>query len=680
MIARLPRVAALLMATLAAAGSAAAQPSTAIDVRDLPPLPEVVQDDSVRAIAVIAATQAEEDIVSGAAKRDQSLGNVASAVTVITADRLRRFGYRSVAEALRAVTGVYVSDDRLTERVGIRGLQILGDFNTHILVLVDGVTVNEPWNQYVGIGADMPVSIDEIARIELIRGPVSSVYGTNAFFGIVNIVTRGADQSPRAYGRASAGTFGNFHGNAGFAAGDVNRQVRGAFSFLSRAGEELTVPELGGAINADGNLAYQGSLVAHWDGLFAQLRGYSKDREVAAAPYDSAAGDERNRFLDRQLLGELGYTFEVGQRATVTGRGYFSRYQFKDYLVYEPDEANFRDIGDSLWFGGEVRGFIRVLPKSLLDVTLGAEAIWNDVTSEAFEEDAREEGVVVPTSFSTFGLYGELSSAPLPWLGLSVGMRFDGNSLFTENFSPRGALFLHHREDFGLKLLFADGFRYPSAYEAFFADEKTFVANPELAPERIRSFEAVLWGRPVPGLALRLSAFRWELEDIIELQPLAGTPFLRFENITTMTSTGGEVEASYRDTRGWLGAVSATYADVQRNEGMEPAPNAPALIFKAQASTPRLARLVHVSTELQVVSSRETRDPDRRARAHVGWNVALYAPDLKGFDVTLGARNLVGKREEIPTSDEVDRDAGAMPVVVMPGEAREIYARIGFSY
>ena len=77
---------------------------------------------------------AEEDIVVGAAKREQSLGNVASAVTVVSGDRIRRFGYRTVGEAVGAVAGVYLEDNRINASLGIRGLQIPGDFNTRSAV------------------------------------------------------------------------------------------------------------------------------------------------------------------------------------------------------------------------------------------------------------------------------------------------------------------------------------------------------------------------------------------------------------------------------------------------------------------------------------------------------------------------------------------------------------------
>src|SRR5690348_3176117 len=160
-----------LVALLLARGLAQAEPpGAAVEVADLPPLPPASEEQSSSA-TVLAASEAEEDVVVGAAKREQSLGNVASAVTVISGDRLRRFGYRTVAEALRAVAGVHIVDDHLTDRVGIRGLQILGDFNTRILVLVDGATLNEPWGAFAGLGWDIPVAIDDVARIEVIRGP-----------------------------------------------------------------------------------------------------------------------------------------------------------------------------------------------------------------------------------------------------------------------------------------------------------------------------------------------------------------------------------------------------------------------------------------------------------------------------------------------------------------------------
>jgi outer membrane receptor protein involved in Fe transport len=536
-----------LLLLIATSTALAEEPPPRVDLVDLPPIPRVEAGDQGSSIAIVAASLAREDVVVGAAKREQSLGNVASAVTVISGDRLRRFGYRTVSEALRGVAGLYVVDDRMSQRLGIRGLQILGDFNNRILVLIDGATVNEPWGQFVGIGRDVPVTIDDIERIEVVRGPVSSVYGTNAFFGIINIVTKGADRAPRVYGRVSGGTIQTFAGAAGFAAGGVNRQVRGSLAYGKRLGEELTIGDF--TTDADGEESLMASLVGAYDGAFAQVRAYRKTRELAAAPYDVAPGDSRNRNVDRHLLAEGGYSRDFGERVAAQARAYFNLYEFSDFLVYEPDEANFRDYGNALWYGAELRTRISLIGKDKLGLTAGTEITFADVSSQSYDDGtAPSDGVDIPTTYDQQGFYGELDARPLSWLSISAGLRFDRHSLFDENLSPRAALLLYKGDSYGAKFLFAEGFRNPGAYEAFFEDGQDFAANPSLEPEKIRSYEGVLWARPLPGLNLRLSGFRWALRDIIESNEVdtPDGPRLQFSNISRLTSTGGEIEATYR--------------------------------------------------------------------------------------------------------------------------------------
>ncbi|MBA3499106.1 MAG: hypothetical protein H0T65_01955, partial [Deltaproteobacteria bacterium] len=103
-------------------------------------------------------------------------------------------------------------------------------------------------------------------------------------------------------------------------------------------------------------------------------------------------------------------------------------------------------------------------------------------------------------------------------------------------------------------------------------------------------------------------------------------------------------------------------------------------------STPRLLDLAHVSTEATVIGRRPTRpaidgsaSPD--AKTWVGWAVTLYAPNIRGFDVTLGVRNLIGKRDTLPAPGDYDRsmpDAVVIPRI--PGEGREFFAKVGYSY
>jgi outer membrane receptor for ferrienterochelin and colicins len=673
-----PRRGALVAAlVLAAAGPASADDDApVVDVADLPPLPPPSVERPQTA-TLLAASEAEEDVVVGAAKREQSLGNVASAVTVISGDRLRRFGYRTVGEALRAVAGIHMADDHLTDRVGVRGLQILGDFNTRLLVLVDGATLNEMWGAFAGVGWDLPVGIDDIARVEVIRGPVSSIYGTNAFFGIINIVTRGAAETPRVWGRLTGTTFAAGAVAAGFAAGNVDRQVRGSVVGLLRRGETLSAPGIGDDLAADGVTNVAVSLVGAYQGAFAQVRFYHRERELTFAPFDSVPGDARNREWDTLGVVEGGYTRELSNALTASARAYFNVYRFSDYLIQQSAPGDpFNDVGDALWFGGELRARYALLGDKL-GITAGGEATAVKTESRSYPSSMPDR-VVVPKDFSIQGVYAEADAAPTSWLSATAGLRFDRNSILEDRLSPRVALFLAKREQLGVKLLYAEGFRNPSAFEAFFSDGTDFDANPDIGAERIRSYEAVAWGRPFAGASVRLSGFRWEAQGLVE-QELNGNGRLQFVNRGEATSTGVEAELSFRNTAGWYAFAGGAVMKV-RDENDDRIIGAPAATGSGGVSTPRLFGLLHVSTEVSVVGPRTTRDPTVDAEAFVGWNAALYFPDLRGFDVTVGARNLLGKREELPAQEDYDREDPPVTVPLIPGEGTEVYARVGYRF
>ncbi|MBA3500005.1 MAG: TonB-dependent receptor, partial [Deltaproteobacteria bacterium] len=487
-----------------------------VDVEDLPPLP-ATQEDVSSSATVLAAASAEEEVVVGAAKREQSLGNVASAVTVVSGDRLRRFGYRTIGEAVAGVAGVYLVDNRLSYSVGIRGLQIPGDFNTRVLVLVDGASVNEAWGAYAGIGFDAIVGIDDIARIEVIRGPVSSIYGTNAFFGIINIVTRGATETPRAWARTGVHSINGITTSAGFAAGGVHRQVRGSVSYNNRFGETVTLDEDPAfELSQDDSHAIAAGVVGAWGGWFGQARAVRFDRESPFGPYDVNVAGAPYNHIDKQLLVEGGHTREVSKRLTVAARVYSNLYSFSDISPpFEPVIASaLETTGTAQTYGGELRG--RYIFRNGTGATVGTEASYNRTRSTAFRSDRPDERIAdVPRNFTLQGIYAEADAHPLSWLSYTVGVRFDRHSELEDNLSPRGALFFSKGDRYGAKLLYAEGFRNPSAFEGYFEDNADFVAHPEdLTAERIRSFEAVVWARPVPGLSTRVSAFYWNARDI----------------------------------------------------------------------------------------------------------------------------------------------------------------------
>lgn len=685
-----------LVALCVFCASAAAQP--AVDPADLPPLPAADEDMSSSA-TVLAAASAEEEVVVGAAKREQSLGNVASAVTVVSADRIRRFGYRTVGEAVSGVAGVYLEDNRINASLGIRGLQIPGDFNTRILVLVDGATANEAWGASSGLGFEGLVSIDEIARIEVIRGPVSSVYGANAFLGIINIVTRGAAEQSRAWGRFSVNKIAGVIGTAGFAAGGVDKQLRGSVLAMSRFGETLSVPDVGNDLGGDGGNAFIAGIVGSWGGTFGQIRAFRTRRDAPFAPYDGDPAVE-TPYIQRnsQLLAEGGHTREIGKRVTVAGRAYLNIYRFfddiKEYAQPDPPRR-FLDYGDATTIGAELRTRFAALEDGKLGITAGAEASYNKTKSRSFYDGDEANGAGgadgVPLDFDIEGLYTEIDTQPTRWFGAVGGLRFDRNSKVDRRLSPRAALFFAKPERYGLKLLYAEGFRNPSSFEGAFFDNTTFKANPDIGSERIRSFEAVGWAKPIPGLSLRLSGFYWDARDIVQQVIDPADLLLQFQNVGRLVTMGAEGELSYRNSAGWYGFGGATVARVgSEDETGElvfgDVADAASITATGGISTPRIGGRVHLSSEITVIGRRPTRpaldgseSPD--SKAWVGWGLTLYAPNIAGFDVTIGARNLIGTRDQLPAPADYDR---AMPAAVVipriPGEGRELFAKIGYAY
>jgi iron complex outermembrane receptor protein len=631
-------------------------------------------------------------------------------VTVVSGDRIRRFGYRTVGEAVGAVAGAYLVDDRLSYAIGIRGLQSPGDFNTRLLVLIDGATVNEAWGEFAGVGYDALVSIDDIARIEVIRGPVSSVYGTNAFYGIINIVTRGATDTPRAWGQAAVASINGVTAGAGFAAGDVHRQLRGSVHVMDRFGDTTTLDELPNQqLTADGSRAVSAALVGAYDGSFAQIRAVRYDRQSPFAPYDVDPGGRPYEQHDTQLLVEGGHTREVSKHVTVAARVYGNFYKFNDSAP--PAEGAPLDTeGTAQVIGAELRGRYEVIAPDKLGITVGTETSYNRTWSRAHVEDTTTiPPIDRPFHYVVEGTFAELDAQPTPWLGFTGGLRYDLrynrryvlpagpiSGRLMNRASPRLALFVAHPEHYGVKLLYAEGFRVASAFEGVFDDGMDFAPNPNIRYERIRSVEVVAWAKLRPGLSLRLSGFGWAVGDAIEQGPdRDDMSKLQFQNVGSYASRGVEAEASYRDRRGWYAFAGLAFTRVRgtRGEGgmtipvkYGEVPNAPEITASVGISTPELFERVHASTEVTVLGERATRPlgpamPSPASPAWVGWNATLHAPSIAGFDVTCGVRNLLGTRDLVPAPGDYDRTL-PRPVLVprVPAEGREVYVKIGYSY
>ena len=134
-----------------------------------------------------------------------------AAVTILTADQIATYGWRTLADALNSARGFYVHYDRNYAYLGVRGFRKSDDYCSRVLLMIDGHRVNENVYGSGFVGTDFPLDMDLIDRIEIVRGPSSSMYGTNALFGVINVITR----KPRGPALETSSDFSSFNGRTG---------------------------------------------------------------------------------------------------------------------------------------------------------------------------------------------------------------------------------------------------------------------------------------------------------------------------------------------------------------------------------------------------------------------------------------------------------------------------------
>src|SRR5262249_7560352 len=131
--------------------------------------------------------------VTAASRSTESVDDAPSSVTIIDRRELDAFGYPTVAEAVRGVRGFTLSNDGVYPSLGVRGLGQPNDYGNRILMLFDGHPINDNVSSTGPAGHDQRVDLHDVDRIEIVRGPGSLLYGTGAFSGVVNLVTRPTD-------------------------------------------------------------------------------------------------------------------------------------------------------------------------------------------------------------------------------------------------------------------------------------------------------------------------------------------------------------------------------------------------------------------------------------------------------------------------------------------------------
>ncbi|MGA9631942.1 MAG: TonB-dependent receptor, partial [Candidatus Acidiferrales bacterium] len=532
--------------------------------------------------------------VYSASKHEQSVSDAPSSITVITADEIQRYGYRTLADILETVPGFYITSDRYQSYIGVRGFGRLGDWNSRILLLVDGHRINDSVLGQAFIGLEFPVDIDLIQRIEIIRGPSSSLYGAEAFFGVINVITRKENQPKREEISFAAGSFGSYGGRATW--DDQYKGVAFALSgsFYSSVGPTLFFPEFDSPATNDGVTgntnyeSYQRVLgTVSWRGFTLQGVYNAQNKGVPTAYFDSLFNDPRTRNVQGIDYLDLRYQHAFGKQWQLDARTSLNKNTLYGPVAYDappvpPDIYSY----NGQWWDSEIK-LSRSLPRDTT-LTFGTEITDNFRLDEInLDSDVSPVATEVSAKSVNWAVYAQLDSQINRKLSVSAGVRYDYyDSGFGGSTNPRIALIYHPASSTTAKLLYGSAFRAPVPYESDPDYGPFYVGNPKLQPEKIWSVEGILEQGLGSHLRASGSVFYNRITNLITLETDPNTELSVYENSQAATAKGVEVELNGGLVGSLTGRASYSYTQTVDSMTGQTPPNSPSNLVKLNLTMP----------------------------------------------------------------------------------------------
>jgi iron complex outermembrane receptor protein len=599
--------------------------------------------------------------VFGASRYDQKVTEAPSSVTIITADDIKRLGARSMIDVLRRVNGFFVTYDRNYNYLGFRGFNRPGDFNSKVLLLVDGHRLNDNIYDQAGLGTESLVDVDLVDRIEIIRGPSSSLYGSNAFFGVINVITKRGRDIQGVEVSGEAGSFDSYRGRATWGnkyTSGLEVLVSGSY-FESDGDDRLYFPEFddpatnfGVAEDADDDRFPSGLLKLSYRGMTLQAGHVSREKGIPTASYGTVFNTDETRSTDERTYLDLGVRRHVSDDTEVMARFYYDHFYYQgDYLYDVPALVLNQDRSTSEWMGAELK-----VDRIFLEnhkVTAGLEFI------ESFRQDLDNSDefpaasyLDVSESSNNWAVFLQDEFTVRDGLLINAGVRYDEYDSFGGTVNPRLAL-IFNTENTTYKALYGQAFRAPNAYERFYSGTG-FKANGDLDPETIRTYELVAERNLGGRLRASAAAYYYRIHKLISQETDPSDGLLVFQNRDDIGAHGLEIEFDLEGQ--WpLGLDGRLSYAIQRTEDLEldqRLTNSPQHIAKLNLLLPLIPRKVSVALDLNYVSSRHTLAGDTTG-GYTTTNLTIFTQRfLRGMELSGSVYNLFDREYGDPGSGE----------------------------
>jgi vitamin B12 transporter len=479
----------------------------------------------------VFAADAEQELPSmliTSARQAEPRAQATAANTVFTRADIERLQARSVPELLRRIPGVQVSSAG-----GLPSLSLRGTGTAQTLVLVDGQRIASATSGFARLDY---LAIDNIERVEVIRGPRSSLYGADAIGGLIQIFTRGGKPGINPEVRLAAGSDQTFQRSLSLAAGTEQTRVHLGASLEERDGFDITRDNRGADRDNDGqrnkalHLKLDHQFDAGWKaGLSLNDQRGKNEYDDAyefepGTPQDEFRVSSYSGYLDGQLSGIWNSRLELG-RSFDRNRAVGSNYN--DGLLETTRHS-------AAWIN-------RLQLSEHQQLSLGSDWYEDrlDATT-AYQEDSRDNLAF----FAQHSFQGESFSTEL-------GLRHDDNQQFGSHNSWNAAFSLPVGQSQRWILSYGEGFRAPTFTDLY--APPAWGPNPDLKPETSKTYE-LQWRGEFDETQLEAALYRTDLEDMIAW---GGT---RMENVSQARINGFEASAA-RELLGWQASLGVSIID-----------------------------------------------------------------------------------------------------------------------
>ncbi len=634
----------MLMAGVLSAGEAAP------DGRDL------------KTLSIEDLMEIEVQTVVSASRYRQKVSEAPASVTIITARDIQKFGYRTLADILRSVRGFYITYDRNYQYLGVRGFGRPGDNNTRILLLVDGHRVNDAIYDSASIGTEFVLDVDLIERVEVSRGPGSSLYGSNALFAVVNVITRRAKDIGGVEISAEGGSQGTYKGRLSYgAAGKNGPDVLLSATGFTSAGDRLYFPAYdpgnpladpraaNGGYADNGDYDRFGSAYAKYElGGFQLAAAYiERTKGVPTASYGTDFNNPGNRTTDDRGYVDLQYVSRFTGGAELTLRTYYDWYRYDADYLYTGTVNKDRAVAS--WYGGDIRLTTRLL--NAHHVIVGSEYEVRDRQNQ-YNADVSPPVVYLDDhrSSTKWAVYAQDEITVSPIFLLYAGIRYDKTSTFGGTTNPRLAAVIKPIENGTLKLLYGKAFRAPTVYELYYAAPPQVLNNPTLQPEQIDTYELVYEHDFGNGLRASASRYSYKIKKLITqtYDPSSGST--SFQNQERAEADGTELEVQKSWSSGADGRLSYAFQKAVDPKTGELLTNAPEHLAKLNLVVPIITERFFAGIEEQYTSPRTT-VAGQRTESFAVTNLTLFgrSPQHR-VEASFSIYNVFNKKYSDPVS------------------------------